>query len=127
MHSNKESVVSMMSNFSSNPVAYTYGYIRKVKHFSEQCARKCVATWFIYSQRIVDSNFNTITNLMTSRVRSSYTVFEKDMKEASCLEIPAHILNEIDIRLKNKEDKGVTFEKFHSLLLLYSRHLQQPY
>jgi hypothetical protein len=106
MHSNKEEVVTMISNFSSNPVAYMYGYLRRVKHFTERCANKCNTTWFSYPLRMTDSSFHPTTHIMTSRLRSAYTMLEKDMKDLGCLEIPEHIRNEIDVRMKSKEEEA---------------------
>ena len=102
MHSNNEEVVTMVSNLISNPVAYIYWYLRKINHFSHRCAMKAVTTWFIYPNRMADSKFNPVTNTVTSRARTSHTIFDSDMKEANCLEIPDFIRNEMAIRTKAK-------------------------
>ena len=126
MHSNKEEVVAMISNFSSNPVAYMYGYLRRVKHFTERCANKCNTTWFSYPQRMTDSSFHPTTHMMTSRLRSAYTMLEKDMKDLGCLEIPEHIRNEIDVRMKSKEE-GASLQKLTEMFNIKSDQLNTDF
>jgi len=103
MHSNNPDVVTMISNYLSNPVAWTYWYLRQVKNFTERCAMKCISMWFINPLQVADTNFNISTNNVNSRVKSSHTLFEKDMKEAGCLEIPEYIRNDLDIRRKTRD------------------------
>jgi hypothetical protein len=105
MHTNNEEVVTMVSNLISNPVAYIYWCLRKVNHFSHRCAMKAVTTWFIYPNRMADSKFDPATNTVTSRARTANTIFDSDMKEANCLEIPEFIRNEMAIRTKAKSQE----------------------
>ena len=99
MHLNSDAVLTIITNLSTNPVAYIYWYIRKVRNFTERCAMKCITTWFDSPHWMTDSKFDLSTLLMSSRVKSADAIFEGDMTTAGFVVIPQHLQSEINIRI----------------------------
>ena len=87
----------MVSNLCDSPALYIYQYLRKYKHFSDRCARKCVTTWFSNPLWTTYSSFNLITNRVITKSKSAQAVYDREMQKMGCVEIPAHLMKEIGL------------------------------
>ena len=104
MHLTTDKVQDMVSNLCDSPALYIYQYLRKYKHFSGCCARQCVTTWFSNPLWATDSWFNLITNRVITKLKSAQAVYNREMQNMGCVEIPAHLMKEIGLPMKSWEE-----------------------
>jgi hypothetical protein len=107
MHLNTDEVQDMISNLCDNPASYLYQYLRRYKLFTDRCARQCVTTWFSNPLRVTDSSFNILTNKVTTQSKSAQVVYDKGMAKMGCVEIPTHLMKEINLRMKSRDQPSL--------------------
>jgi hypothetical protein len=62
-----------------------------------------MTTWFSNPLCVTDSSFNIITNKVTTQSKSAQVVYNKGMAKMGCVEIPTHLMKEINLRMKSWE------------------------
>ena len=101
MHLNTVEVQDMISNLCDNTASYFYQYLRRYKLFTNQCARQCVTMWFSTPLCVTESSFNILPNKVSRQSKSAQVVYNKEMAKMGCVEIPTHLMKEINLRMKS--------------------------